>query len=122
VDLGPMLEALDATPGVAQIVLLREACYPRELEGDGILGWPRAEFTPVGTNGSSMLTHRLFWSQNPSLYHRRLTSQPWPAAASSERVFGDRLLAADPRTRFALWGEGEPWISHIGEVRASSVY
>lgn len=121
VALEPMMETLAAQPNVAQIVLLREPCYPREFERGGILGWPEADFEQGGSNGTSWLAHRHFWSQNPSLYRRSITDTPWPSGSSSERLFGDALLR-DKRLRFALWGSGEAWIRHLGEVRASVAY
>lgn len=117
VDLGPMVEALDTDRDLAQVALLRAPCYAREMEG-GILGWPEEAFTPRDQgNGHGRLEHRLFWTMNPSLIRRTIADQQWPQAASSERVFGDRLLR-NPQTRFAFWGDGTPWIGHLGEVRA----
>jgi hypothetical protein len=121
VDLNAMIDTLEDRPELAQLVLLRGAYYPREFENGGILGWPEAEFTPAGTNGTSHLEHRLFWSQNPGLFRRELTANEWPNGPSSERLFGDALLR-DPAVRFGLWGSGEAWISHIGEVRAGTAY
>ena len=121
VDLTPMIEALQADPGLRQIALLRAAFYERE-KADGILGWPSEEFTPKDiTNGHGRLEHRLFWTMNPSLFHRSVTAHDWPTRESSERVFGD-LLLRDPAAKFAFWGDGQPWISHIGAVRAGTAY
>lgn len=121
VDLGPMIESLRSDPHLRQVALLRGAFYARERAG-GILGWPEASFTPRdATNGHGRLEHRLFWTMNPSLFHRSVTLQHWPGVESSERVFGDRLLQ-DPQAKFAFWGDGTPWISHIGEVRAGNAY
>lgn len=122
VDLAPLLQVLRRQPLVRQIALLRGPCYPRELEGDGILGWPREKFTArdAGTD-RARLEHRLFWTMNPSLFARSVVQTPWPARVSSERAFGDALLR-DPKARFAFAGDGEPWITHIGEVRSSDAY
>jgi hypothetical protein len=119
VDLMPMMSVLAKTPSLRQIALLREAAYPKEKEpGDHILAWDRTTFTQVG----SRLEHRNFWTMNPSLFRRSLvTKYPWPAGNSSERLFGDSVLA-DPSARVAFWGTGEPWITHIGETRAGGPY
>jgi hypothetical protein len=120
VDLGAMLGVLEQHPDVAQITLLREAFYEREFEKGTILGWPLAEFTSSGNNGTSMLTHRLFWSQNPSLFRKSITDTAWPLEDSSERIFGNILTKKGKR--FALWGDGEPYLRHIGSVRAGESY
>jgi len=122
IDLEQMIETLDASPHLAQLVLLRGAYYAREFEAGGILGWPRDEFVEGGTNGTTHLEHRLFWSQNPGLWRREVTTLPWPSGPSSERLFGDLLLKRDPAVRFGLWGSGESWITHIGAVKAGSSY
>jgi hypothetical protein len=121
VDLRAMILALEENPQLAQLALLRQAAYPREFENGGILGWPETEFTSAGSNGRTHLEHRLFWTQNPSLYRRTVTATPWPSGRSSERLFGD-ALAKDPAVRFGLWGSGEPWLKHIGAVRAGTEY
>lgn len=114
VDLSEMAATLNREPRLAQLALLRGPAYPREMTGDGILGWPRDSFTSLGDR----IEHRLFWTMNPSLFRRdRIVKHDWPGVASSERVFGDNLLR-DPSTRFAFVGDGEPWITHIGETRA----
>jgi hypothetical protein len=117
VDLVPLAETLRDHPGLAQVALLRAPCYPREMEG-GVLGWPEASFEVRDAgNGHGRMEHRLFWTMNPAMIRRSVARLPWPARPSSERIFGDQLLR-DPATRFAFWGTGEAWISHIGEVRA----
>lgn len=121
VDLAPMIGVLQERPHLAQLALLREAYYPREFEKGGILGWPPASFTKQHLNGTTWLEHRLFFTANPSLFRRTLTGQQWPNGPSSERLFGDALLK-DPAARFAFLGEGQPWISHIGAVKAGASY
>lgn len=118
VDLGQLAETLLSEPGLAQIALLRGPYYPREQEAGGILGWDQRSFTRKAAGSpAERLEHRNFWTMNPALMRRTITSQGWPAVASSERVFGDRLFR-DPAVRVAFWGNGEPWIEHIGAVRA----
>jgi hypothetical protein len=117
VDLNAMAEALRANPHVAQMALLRKPAYQSEIDKGGILGWPVEEFTQA----EGWLEHRLFWTANPSLFRRSITSRGWPQASSSERVFGDQLLR-EPSTRFAFWGDGSPTIEHIGAVRAGTGY
>jgi hypothetical protein len=121
IDLPALIDILRADPGLAQVALLRDAYYPKEREKGGILGWPRDQFREVGTNGDARLEHRLFFTANPSLLRRSLTRNPWPTGASSERLFGDRLLR-DKATRFAFYGTGEAHVRHIGATRAGTGY
>lgn len=116
VDLNELADPLEADPYLAQVALMRGPVFPRETEG--LLGWDRESFTQVDGH----LEHRNFWTMNPSLIRRNLvTTHSWPNASSSERVFGD-LLLRNPRARFGIAGQGEPWITHIGEVRSTSKY
>lgn len=118
VDLVPMAHALQANDRLRQVALLRAPCYPREFEQGGVLGWPEASFAPADAGGPlERLEHRNFWTMNPAVYRRSIADEPWPSAPSSERVFGDQVLR-DPASRVALWGDGSPWIAHIGTVRA----
>lgn len=113
VDLADMVETLARRPYLAQIALLRNPCYPRELERGGILGWPSESFRAI----AGVLEHRNFWTMNPSVFRRSIAANGWPTGASSERLFGDALLR-NPSIRFGFWGDGEAWISHIGDTRA----
>lgn len=121
VDLEPMIATLQDRPYLAQLALLRGAVYAREFELGGVLGWPAASFTQQGTISVAWLEHDHFWTNNPALFRRDLTAQAWPNGSSSERLFGD-ALTRDPVVRFGLWGNGEAWVSHIGEVRAGTTY
>lgn len=98
-----------------QMALLRQPVFPRENEG--VLGWPVDTFTGKGTH----LEHRNFWTMNPSVFRRSITDTDWPMRSSSERAFGDAILRT-PGSRVGIWGDGTPWVTHIGEVRSTSEY
>ena len=120
VDLTDLAEVLRENPYLAQLALLRDNCYPDEQETEplgNILGWPR----PAFTFRERWFEHRQFFTLNPSLFRRSLTDRPWPIGRHSETLFGKALMA-DPRVRFAFWGDGSEWIRHIGQVRAGSGY
>jgi hypothetical protein len=121
VDLAPMIETLEARPELRQLALLRGPYYPRELEAGGVLQSLATPHELVNHRAHPFVTHRDHFTANPSLFRRSLTSVEWPNAASSERVFGDVVLR-DPSARFAYWGAGEPWVSHVGAVRAGTSY
>jgi hypothetical protein len=121
VDLEPMTRTLLDNPNLTQLALLRDAAYQSERDRGGILGWPADTFTSGGVNGMRWLEHRNFWTANPSLFRKSLTVRPWPHGSSSERLFSESIFR-DRAARSAFWGQGEPWIRHIGEVRAGSGY
>lgn len=121
VDLLPFIEVLADDQNLAQIALLRDAFYQDERETGGILGWPEPAFTAVGANGTSRLEHRLFFTNNPSLFRKSLTDKPWPDGVHSETQFGKQLFR-DERIRVAFWGDHEELTKHIGEVRGGAGY
>lgn len=116
VNLGDLVAVLDANPQLAQVALLRDACYPRERKdpANEVLGWPRRRFR----QGHGFYSHRLFFTCNPSVYRRSLCAEGWPEVPGSEKVIGDRL--AGQGRRFAFFGRigDPPAITHIGAVRA----
>jgi hypothetical protein len=131
VDLDDLATVLRSDPHLVQVALLRDRSYADErADPTTVLGWPAPAFTRVGSNGTARLEHRLFWTNNPSLFRRSLTDRRWPATREdprtgrgpgSEVVFGQQLVA-DPRVRFAFWGDGSEWVRHVGRVRAGEGY
>jgi hypothetical protein len=119
VDLGPMMEALAADPNLRQMALLRDAYYPRELAAGSIINEHPEAYELQNSRPHPYLTHRLYFTFNPSLFWRSLTSIPMPgrrAETSFTAICND-----DPNSRFGLWGSGEPWITHIGSYRMASL-
>lgn len=121
VDLAPMIATLQANRDLRQLALLRAPYYPREVEAGGVLASLKEPPVLVNHRPHPFMEHRDHFTANPSLFRRSLTDVPWPRAKSSERVFGDQVLR-DKSARFAYWGAGEPWVSHIGAVRAGEGY
>jgi len=119
VDLAPMIEALEAQPELRQMALLRGPYYSRELEVGSVLASLATPHELVNHRPHPFVTHRDHFTANPSLFRKSLTETAWPNGSSSERLFGDAVLK-DPRARFAYWGAGEPWITHLGAVRAAA--
>lgn len=120
VDLAELVNVLRSEPKLVQVALLRDACYGDEKDGEAIgniLGWPR----PAFTFRDGWFEHRLFFTLNPTLFRKSLTTVPWPSGHHSETIFGKRLLA-DKSARSAFMGDGSEWIRHIGQVRAGSGY
>lgn len=121
VDLGPIIDTLRSSPNIRQIALLRAPYFHRELEAGGILEQHPDRYVQVSANGHSRIEHRDHFTNNPSLFPKSLTRVPFPATPNSEVRFAE-TLNRDPLSRFAYWGDGEPWVHHIGEVRAGEKY
>jgi hypothetical protein len=121
VDLAPMIDTLREHSALRQIALLRGPYYDREIEAGSVLASLKTPHELQNHRPYPFVTHRDHFTANPSLFHRSLVKTPWPSGQSTERLFGDAVLR-DERARFAYWGSGEPWISHIGAVRAGSAY
>lgn len=116
VDLSELIVGLRSDPNIVQMALLRDT-YPAEKEAGGILGRPTAAFV----QRRMWLEHRLFWTNNPSLFRKSLTDVSWPSGHHSETLFGKSLFT-NAKARSAFWGQGEEWISHIGSIRAGVGY
>ncbi len=125
VDLRELVRVLGYNPHLQQIALRRQPWNGREHAAGGVVEADPAAFTDLRdpVTGAEWLTHRLFWTCNPSLYRRDLTRLGWPPGADSERRFGRRLFR-DPRARCAYWGgrNDSPWVTHIGDQRAGWGY
>jgi hypothetical protein len=118
VDVAAMVRTFSHLPELVQMALLREPISEREHAPDTILGHPLSDFSRHDTH----LEHRRFFTVNPMLMRTVLASaHPWPSGPHSEAVYG-RVLFRDPKARAALWGDGRPWITHIGDVRAGGPY
>lgn len=122
VPVAAMMRALYERHHLLQMALLRDPFYQAERDAGGILGHPADEFTPVTEHGHSWLEHRRFFTLNPTLVRRSIFSRPWPQAQHSEAVFGRQAFGADQYAKAGLWGSGETWVRHLGEVRAGAGY
>jgi hypothetical protein len=125
VDLDVMARILDRHPHLVQLALRRQPVNDLERSAGGIVEmWPDQYFEVAENGQHHWLEHRLFFTTNPSLYPRSLTSAPgWPQVDRSERAFTDRLLA-NTGLRFGFWGKrsDRPWVHHIGDHRVGVGY
>lgn len=122
VDIEQMSTVLEEHPHIAQMALLRGPFYEAERDPATLLGHPLDAFAQkTNGDGTAWLEHSRFFTANPMLMRRSLTSLPWPSSRHSEAVFGRQLFRRRD-VRAAFWGTGEPWISHIGEVRGGADY
>jgi hypothetical protein len=122
VNLDELAAVLSARPYLRQIALLRQAWFPEETAAGGVIEATPDAFERVSDAGQSWIEHRTWWTANPSLFRRELTARyPWPSSARSEWRYSRRLVR-DPVARMAYWGDGTPWVTHIGEQQAGTGY
>jgi len=121
VDAGDLRAVLAARPYLAQMALLRQPWFPAEKQAGGIVARDPEAYAFVTDGRHRWLEHRLWFTLNPCVYKRRLCSREWPPGRRHEWRLG-RELCRDPYVRFGLWGEGEPWVTHIGERRVGRGY
>lgn len=118
VDLTQMQAAMNADRHMVQMSLMRQAWYDHEVDAGGVVEADTEAFTSHVTH----LTHRAYWTANPHLTHRMvLAEHQWPTRRDSERVFA-RQVFADPHSTAGVWGDGTPWVTHIGAERAGHGY
>jgi hypothetical protein len=112
VHLPDLVDLLDRKPILDQVALLRHACFPREFRAGGIV----EEHPDAYVRHPDHLEHELVFTCNPSVYRRELVDVGWPQVPRSERAF-TRARVKEGR-KFAYWGDGTPWVTHIGAERA----
>jgi hypothetical protein len=121
VDLEQLREVLEEHPHLAQMALLRQPWFPGEVRAGGIIERDPDEYTQVSEGELKWLEHRMWFTLNPCLYRRELCELERPIGHSHEWHFS-RRLCEDPDVRFGLWGDGTPWVTHIGEKRMGRGY
>jgi len=130
VNLLDMQATLCGQPHLAQLALLRQPWNADEWAAGGIVQQHPTEYQEHTSPRGAWLEHRLFFTTNPSLYPKSLTTLGWPEGPQSEGRFGMRLLregmpGVEPtRLRFGFWGaRGQlPLVNHIGTDRAGVGY
>lgn len=120
VDLGDLIRVLDHDPKLAQVALLRGPWAPDEKRAGGIIQQHPQSYQHLDANGLKYLRHRRYFTTNPCVYKRDIMERGWPSQANSEVVFTKQLRVKG--RLFAYYGDGEPWITHIGDERVGIGY
>lgn len=120
VDVNAMVRVLGTSPALAQVSLLRGPENRAERHAGSVLGPLRRKgrefharelLAPDG----DYIEHDAYFTTNPSLMRRAfMADNPWPSNPDEcEGHFGLSLIADG--YRFAIMGDGEPWVEHTGE-------
>lgn len=104
----------------AQVSLMRQPVNRAEVEAGGVLEALDATaelmtLTGPGHDPIEWLEHRAYFTTNPSLLSTvTMLHFPWPGIGSEcEGRFG--LMLRERGHRFAVIGDGTPWVTHLGE-------
>ena len=113
-DLEPLAECLMADPSLAQMALMRGPVNEQEIAAGGLFESRAGEYELDGLRGLPFLRHRSYFTTNPSLMRTAfMREEPWPVYDDQcEGRFGIDLV--DHGYSFGVWGDGEPWVEHIG--------
>lgn len=131
VNLDAMVDVLTVNLHLVQLALRRQAWNAAERAAGGVIEQqPDAYEEVTAHNGTRWLTHRQFFTTNPSLYRRTLCGMAWPDGDQSEGRFTAQLLTdgspevSGAAVRFGYWGArtDPPWVEHIGVERAGNGY
>jgi len=122
VPLDRMIEVLEHNPHLVQLALLRQPWNPQEVAAGGVWQQHPDSYIHRGLGDYRWLEHARFFTTNPCLYPRWIVERGWPQVPQSEGMFGLKLFAEDPARRAAFWGNGEEWVTHIGQERAGHGY
>jgi hypothetical protein len=130
VDLVAMASVLEHDPTLVQMALRRQPWAPPEHAAGGVVEMHPEAYEERSHNGHTYLRHRLFFTTNPSLFHRSLCTKPWPKGERSEGRFTHRLLVAGhldiegDKIGFGYWGGHAcpPMVEHIGINRLGTGY
>lgn len=123
VDIQAMIDVLESRPYLKQMALRRQPWNAQEKAAGGVVEHRKREFTEVTDGPHTWLEHRCFFTCNPSIYRRSLTSMGWPQGSRSEWRLTKQLLQKRD-TRFGYWGDfasGEH-VHHIGVQRNGTGY
>lgn len=123
-DLAEMAAVLDAEPDVAQMALRRQPWNDQERAAGGVVETRPNTYTDRHTDGWPWLSHRNFFTTNPSLYRTSLCLRGWPDGGGSEGRFSIGLFADHPEVVCGFWGDRDsaPWVHHIGATRVGVGY
>jgi len=120
VYLDDMIAVLESDPLLIQTALLRGPFFPPEIKAGGIVQEDPAAYESRNGTAPAHLVHQKYFTTNPCIYRRTLIRGGWPRIKDSESVFTKRQV--QKRKAFALMGNGEPWITHIGVERTGRGY
>lgn len=120
IPLEAMAKVLDENPHILQMALRRQAWNNEERAAGGVIErWPDQFNQEDG-----WISHRMFFTTNPSLYRKSLLERQWPTNKDAEGHFAISLFKENPKNVSGYWGvkSDGPWCEHIGIKQAGGTY
>jgi len=122
VNLEDLVEVMVEEPALAQISLMRQPCNMEEILAGGVVAMTPEAFVPRITSSKRTERERFLWLEharyfttNPSLIRREIAvAHEWPVA-KRECEGHHSISLREAGYSFGIWGEGEPWVEHLGE-------
>lgn len=126
-DIGGATSVLNSNKFLSQMSFIREPWYHNEIESGGLIEAierdnPDAVFEQKNTNGINWIEHKSYWTCNPSIFPRWLTSYKWPTGDWSESRFGRQLFNAGRTAGVFGYRGDKPYVEHIGRHRNGTKY
>jgi hypothetical protein len=115
IDLVQLAYLLDRHDQLAQMQLMRNAVNEAELAAGGLFESRRPEYLARSLSGFPWWEHRSYFTTNPSLMRRDfMEANPFPddGEPECEGRFGLDLVGSD--YTYGVWGDGSPYVEHIG--------
>lgn len=113
------LQAVLEDHWLAQVALMRQPVNEAEKAAGGVVASRPGRFWP---QAGGYLLHEEYFTTNPSMMRTSfMLENPWPEDGEEcEGKFGIALRIIG--YRFAVWGDGKPWVEHVGELRTGKGY
>lgn len=128
INLDDLIQILEKNPHMAQVCLLRQPWNQDEINAGGIWQqWPE-NFTEKSVDGSGekiyYLSHRQWFSTNPSVYPKWVADLGWPEGLNSEERFWTEKLLPRGTLSCSYFGSkaDPPAVNHIGSGRMGIGY
>jgi hypothetical protein len=116
IGLARLAAVLDTNGRLAQMAFVRQAANEKEKAAGGLV----ESLGDAVTRHDGWLEQNVYWTTNPSLIPRRtFLGWKWPTVSECEGKFG--MALRDAGWSFGMWGDGRPWVEHIG-VRTGKGY
>lgn len=110
VDLSDLAGLLLDQPYLAQVSLMRGPENRQEIAAGSV----RAAMADAFEEMPGWLEHDVYWTTNPALFRRAIPeSNGWPDGPECEGKLTIKLR--ERGFSFAVWGDGEPWVEHVGQ-------
>lgn len=117
VNLVDLAHVLSLEDDLVQMALMRDAVNPQERDAGGVVEANPDNFVLRAAGGQfPWLEHRSYFTTNPSLFRTSLPREfPWERGPNCEGKMTFRMHEVRPSIRFGAWGNGSPWVRHIGD-------